>query len=106
MPFHRVRDPARLQALIDAMLLVGGDLDITAVLRTITQTAVDLSGARYGALGVLDASGTGLAEFITVGFTPEQTAAVGRLPEGKGVLGVLIKDPRPLRLDDIDDHPE
>jgi len=88
------------------MLLVAEDLDISVVLRTITQTAVDLVGASYGALGVLDAVGTGLAEFVTVGLTPEEVGAVGRLPEGLGILGLLIKDPAPLRLDDLGLHPE
>jgi len=106
VPFHRVRDPERLQALIDAMLLVAEDLDVTVVLRTITQTAVDLVGASYGALGVLDAEGTGLGEFVTVGMTPEDAAAIGTLPEGLGILGLLIKDPRLLRLDDLEAHPE
>ncbi len=106
MPFHRVRDPERLQALIDAMLLVAGDLDLNAVLRTITHTAVELAGAGYGALGVLDAAGTGLAEFVTVGLAPDQVAAIGHLPGGRGILGLLIKDPRALRLDDIAAHPE
>jgi signal transduction histidine kinase len=101
-----VRDPDRLQALIDAMLLVAGDLEISVVLHTITQTAVDLAGASYGALGVLDVTGTGLAEFVTVGLTPEEVGAVGPLPEGLGILGLLIKDPRPLRLDDLGLHPE
>jgi len=106
VPFHRVRDPERLQALIDAMLLVAGDLDITAVLRTITQTAVELAGAGFGALGVLDAAGTGLAEFVTLGLTSEEVLAIDHLPEGRGILGLLIKDPRALRLDDLTAHPE
>ena len=88
------------------MLLIGEDLDLPTVLHTIVQTAVDVVGARYGALGVLDGTGSGLAEFVTVGFAEEQVAAVGRLPQGHGVLGLLIKHPTPLRLADIADHPE
>jgi len=106
VPFHRVRDPERLQALIDAMLVVAADLDLTVVLRTITGRAVDLVDARFGAMGVLDASRTGLAEFVTVGLEPEETAAIGRLPSGKGILGLLIREPRPVRLRDLGEHPE
>ena len=106
MPYRRIRDVDRLHALVGAMLLIGEDLDLPTVLHTIVQTAVDVVGARYGALGVLDDTGSGLAEFVTVGFDEVQVAAVGRLPQGRGVLGLLIKHPTPLRLADIADHEE
>ncbi len=106
MPFRRIRDAERLQALVGAMLLVGEDLELPSVLRTIVETALDIVDARYGALGVLDDTGSGLAEFVHVGMSDEQVAAVGRLPEGRGVLGLLIKDPRPVRLSDIGAHPD
>ncbi|MDE3085785.1 MAG: GAF domain-containing protein [Acidobacteriota bacterium] len=106
MPYRRIRDVDRLHALVGAMLLIGEDLDLPTVLRTIVQTAVDVVGARYGALGVLDDTGSGLAEFVTVGFDEAQVAAVGRLPQGLGVLGLLIKHPTALRLADIGDHDE
>jgi signal transduction histidine kinase len=106
VPFHRIRDVERLQALVGGMLLVEQDLDLAVVLRTIVSTAVELVGARYGALGVLDETGSGLAEFVHIGMTPEDVAAIGRLPEGRGLLGQLIKDPRPLRLEDLHRHPE
>ena len=106
MPVHRIRDVERLQAIVDGMLLIEQDLDLPTVLRTIVQTALDLVGARYGALGVLDETGSGLAEFVHVGMTPEEVAAIGRLPEGRGILGQLIKEPRPLRLGDLHAHPE
>ena len=106
MPYRRIRDVDRLHALVGAMLLIGEDLDLPTVLHTIVQTAVDVVGARYGALGVLDDTGSGLAEFVTVGFDEPQVAAVGRLPQGRGVLGLLIKHPTPLRLADIADHEE
>lgn len=106
MPFHRIRDVERLQALVGSMLLIEQDLDLQTVLRTIVETAVDLVGARYGALGVLDETGSGLAEFVHVGIAPEDVAAIGSLPEGRGLLGQLIKDPRPLRLPDLHAHPE
>ncbi|MGD0321879.1 MAG: GAF domain-containing sensor histidine kinase [Acidimicrobiales bacterium] len=104
MPFRRVRDPVRLQALIEAILLVEQDLELPEVLRNFVQRAVDLAGARYGALGVLDPGRTGLAEFVTVGVDAEVVSAIGHFPEGKGILGLLIEDPRPLRLADVGEH--
>jgi len=106
VPFHRIRDVERLQALVGAMLVVEQDLDLATVLRTVVETAVDLVGASFGALGVLDETGSGLAEFVHVGMTPEQVGAIGRLPEGRGLLGMLIKEPRPLRLPELGSHPE
>jgi GAF domain-containing protein len=104
VPFRRVRDPVRLQALIEAILLVEQDLELPEVLRNFVQRAVDLAGARYGALGVLDPGRTGLAEFVTVGVDAEVVSAIGHFPEGKGILGLLIEDPRPLRLADVGEH--
>ncbi|MGA2036210.1 MAG: GAF domain-containing sensor histidine kinase [Acidimicrobiales bacterium] len=104
MPFRRLRDPDRLQALIEAMLLIEQDLELPEVLCNLVQKAADLAGARYGALGVLDPGRTGLAEFVTVGVSDEVEAAIGRLPEGKGVLGLLVEDPRLLRLADLSLH--
>src|SRR5206468_641762 len=63
-----------------------------------------LIDARYGALGVLDAAGVGLAEFVNVGMTPDQIAAIGHLPEGHGILGLLILEPEPLRVADLGAH--
>ena len=65
-----------------------------------------MTGARFGALGVLDEDHSALAEFITVGLGPDEVAQIGTLPTGKGVLGVLIADPMPLRLARIDSHVE
>jgi signal transduction histidine kinase len=67
---------------------------------------VDLANARYGALGVLDDTGTRLAQFITVGLDDDQRAAIGELPEGHGILGLLIVDAKPLRLPDLREHPD
>jgi hypothetical protein len=58
------------------------------------ETAVEMVDARYGALGVLDETGSGLAEFVDVGVPEEDGAALGRLPEGRGVLGLLLEEPR------------
>jgi len=106
MPFHQVRDPDRLLALLDAVLVLDSDLDLAGVLCRLVDTARDLTGARYGALGVLNATGRGLAEFVHRGIDPEVAAAIGHLPEGEGILGLLIDDPRPLRLADLSTHPK
>ena len=106
MPYRRIQDTERLQALVGAVLLIGEDLELPTILRTIVQTAVELVDSRYGALGVLDETGSGLAEFVHIGMSPEQVAAIGRLPEGRGMLGLLIKQPEALRLADIAEHPQ
>ena len=94
----------RLRALLDAVVAIATDLDLHATLERIVAAACRLVGARYGALGVLD-NDRGLAAFITWGMSEEQRAAIGQLPRGRGVLGQLIEDPRPLRLADITKHP-
>jgi signal transduction histidine kinase len=75
------------------------------MLRRIVQAAVDLVDADYGALGVLDETGTRLAQFITIGVDDETHRAIGHLPEGHGILGLLIVEPKPLRLPDLGEHP-
>jgi signal transduction histidine kinase len=95
-----------LRQLLDAVLTVGSDLDLSTVLQRITEAAVALVDARYGALGVLDEAGTGLAQFITVGVDDETHQAIGDLPKGLGILGLLIADARPLRLAEIGEHPD
>ena len=94
----------RLRALVKANQSVVSHLELPVVLRSIVEAAVDLVGAEYGALGVL-APGGGLEEFIHVGMTPEQVERIGHLPEGHGLLGALIDDPRPIRLERIADDP-
>jgi signal transduction histidine kinase len=98
--------PRSLRQLLDAVLTVGSDLDLPAVLQRIVQAAIDLVDARYGALGVLDDTRTRLAQFITVGVDDETYAAIGHLPEGHGILGLLIVDAEPLRLPDLREHPD
>jgi signal transduction histidine kinase len=106
MPPAPTEDPDRLSRLVDAIQPIGSDASLPATLRRIIEAAVPLVGARYGALGVLDESGLGLAEFINVGFEPEQIAQIGHYPEGLGILGVLIVEPTPLRLADLHTHPD
>ena len=95
-----------LRGLLHAVLAIGSDLDLEAMLHRIVESAAELVGARYGALGVLDEAGIGLAQFLTVGVDDDTHHAIGHLPEGHGILGVLIADPRPLRLPDLRAHPD
>jgi signal transduction histidine kinase len=100
---HEVR--ADEERLLDAILTVVSDLELSGVLRRIIEAACALTDAHYGALGVIDREGTALSEFVTHGLTAEQEALIGPRPTGKGVLGVLLTDPKPIRLDDISAHP-
>ncbi|MFF9479281.1 GAF domain-containing protein [Streptomyces sp. NPDC014733] len=97
-----VRD--RLDGLLDAVIAVGAELELPEVLRGIVQAAVTLVDARYGALGVIG-DDRRLAEFVTVGIDDELRARIGDLPSGHGLLGELIRDPRPLRLSELAGHP-
>jgi signal transduction histidine kinase len=101
-----VAGPQSLRQLLDAVVAVGSGLDLPTMLRRITELAIELVDARYGALGVLDESGTRLSQFITVGVDAETHAAIGHLPEGHGILGLLIVDAKPLRLPDLNEHPD
>jgi signal transduction histidine kinase len=88
------------------MAIGSSDLDLAATLRRIIEAATSLVDARYGALGVLNAERTGLVEFITVGVDNDTHHAIGELPKGHGILGLLINDPWPLRLPDLREHPD
>jgi signal transduction histidine kinase len=94
----------RVYALLDAVVAVGGELDLGTVLRRIVETAAGLVDARYGALGVIGETGT-MAEFIPVGLEEAEIARMAHWPEGRGLLGELIAHPGPLRLGDIAAHP-
>jgi two-component system sensor histidine kinase DevS len=99
-----VKGRDRLDALVEAMLVVTSGLELAATLRTIVHTAIELVGARYGALGVRG-HGHELTEFIYEGIDEATRQRIGPLPEGRGVLGVLIDEPTPIRLDNIVHHP-
>ncbi|MGQ0842876.1 MAG: GAF domain-containing protein [Sporichthyaceae bacterium] len=92
----------RLRGLLDANTMIIGDLELSVVLRRIVEAACRLVNARYGALGILAPVG-GLEAFIHVGMDPDAVERIGHLPEGKGLLGALIDDPRPIRLRRIAD---
>lgn len=96
--------PVDARALLDAVVAISSDLDLHSVLDRIVVSACRMTGARYGALGVLGHSG-GLVDFVTSGLTDEQHAAIGELPRGKGILGLLIEEPHPLRLRLLQAHP-
>ncbi len=98
-------DEPRLRELIDVGRRLLAELDPEAVFRQVLEVACQLTGARYAALGVLDAERHELERFITHGIDDEARRAIGNLPRGRGVLGLLIEQPRPLRLGDVGDHP-
>jgi len=95
----------RRDKLIRSGLELAAELDLEVVLQRIIELAVELTDATYGALGVLEADGA-IGEFVTTGITPEQRAAIGDLPTGRGILGLLIRDPQPKRIGRISEHPE
>ena len=91
--------------LLQVGLVLSSELSLSAVLQRIIDLAVEVTGARYGALGVLRPDKR-ISEFVTTGITVEQRRAIGDLPVGHGILGVLIGDAKPLRLRSISDHPQ
>ena len=94
-----VRDEARrLRALVDAGVALSSELSLDALLQRLVEVAAELTDAKYAALGVIDRSGRALERFVTTGISPEAHAAIGDLPHGRGILGVLINEARPLRL--------
>ena len=95
----------RVHGLLEAIVSIGSDLDLETVLRSIIEAATTLVDARYGALGVIGEEDR-LTQFITTGVTQEQIDALEHWPHGLGILGLLIKDPRPIRLADLSAHPE
>jgi two-component system, NarL family, sensor histidine kinase DevS len=110
-PFARMPTRARLplemdrrDKLIRSGLELASELELEVVLQRIVELAVQLTDATYGALGVLQADGS-IGEFITTGVTPEQRAAIGDPPTGRGLLGLLIREPHPRRISRISDHP-
>jgi signal transduction histidine kinase len=92
----------RLRSLLKANQAIVEQLDLPVVLERIVASAVELVGAKYGALGVVAADGS-LEQFINVGMSPEEIIAIGHLPQGHGLLGALIDDPHPIRLERLSD---
>jgi len=98
-------DEHRLARLIDVGRTLVAELDLEVVLQRMLEVARELTGARYAALGVLDEGKQGLERFIALGIGEEARREIGHLPRGRGVLGLLIDDPRPLRLENVGEHP-
>ena len=94
----------RMRSLLEAVVAISSSLDLESTLRRIVEAAVGLVDARYGALGVIDEDKR-LAEFVPVGLSQEEISKIHHWPEGRGLLGLLIDDPRPLRLANIGTHP-
>lgn len=101
----RRRLPAEASALLGAISAIGSDLDLHSVLSRIVQAATSLTGAAYGALGVVG-PGAMLVDFIAEGIDAETRRRIGDLPRGHGILGLLVREPRPLRLHDLAQHPD
>jgi signal transduction histidine kinase len=102
----RQLDQQRLERLIDAGRTLVAELELEAVLAKLLEIACELTEAQYAALGILDASKTNLERFVTRGIDAAEHNRIGDLPRGRGVLGLLIRDPKPLRLSDVGSHPE
>src|SRR5919109_2555598 len=95
----------RMRALLQAGVALTAELSLDALLQRLVETAAELTQARYAAMGVIDPSGTELERFVTTGIDPQTHAAIGDLPRGRGILGVLIRESEVLRLHDLSDHP-
>jgi len=100
-----VLDAERLRLLIEVGRGLVSKLELETVLNRLIEVGRELTGARYAALGILDEDRQELERFLTLGIDEEARQAIGDLPRGHGVLGELIRDPRPLRLDNVGDHP-
>ena len=96
-----VRETDRLRALVETGIAINSELSLDGVLERIVEAAARVTDAQYAALGVVDRSGSGLERFITYGIAPEVETQIGEPPHGRGILGVLIHDARPLRLHDL-----
>jgi two-component system, NarL family, sensor histidine kinase DevS len=100
-----VESESRWRRLIETGIAVTSELSLDAVLQRIVEAAAQLTGAKYAALGVIDQSGRALERFLTTGIDAETFDRIGDLPHGRGILGVLIRDARTLRLHDLTTDP-
>src|SRR5947207_9290562 len=99
-------DEQRLQRLIEAGRALVSERDLEVLLERILEIAAEITEAEYVALGILDESKTNLERFVTRGIDAEGHRRIGDLPRGRGVLGLLITDPQPIRLGNVGSHPE
>jgi signal transduction histidine kinase len=102
---NQTTSDGRLRQLFQTSIALNSELSLDALLQTLVEGAAELTGARYAALGVIDESGQALERFVTTGIDAEEHAAIGDLPHGRGILGVLIRDATPLRLADLGEDP-
>jgi signal transduction histidine kinase len=100
------RSNEQMKALLDAVVAISAGLEITEVLARIVRSACTLVGARYGALGILGPDREHLVEFVTEGMSVDERQRIGDLPRGHGILGLLTRNPKPLRISEIASHPE
>ena len=94
----------RKDVLLEAGLTLASELSLPIVMQRVVDIATQITDARYGALGVIGDSGE-LVEFVTTGISAKRRRAIGPLPRGRGILGLLIDEPRPVRIANIVDHP-
>jgi signal transduction histidine kinase len=99
------RESERLRTLLDTGIAISSELSLEGVLQRIVEAARDLTEARYAALGVIDRTGTALEKFVTAGLDEQTIATIGDPPHGRGILGVLIREAKPLRLHDLQEDP-
>ena len=102
---HRSNLTGAAEALFEAVTAISSDLDLRSVLTRLVESATRLTGARYAAMGVIGGSGDDLVEFVTTGIDDEQHRMIGDLPRGRGILGLLIREPQAIRMDDLAAHP-
>jgi len=105
-PGETARVRRRFERLLGAGVAIFSEHALDAVLQRLVDSARDVVGARYAALGVLDEDGSHLSRFVTSGLSPEARERIGALPTGRGLLGLLIRDPHPIRTADINSHPQ
>ena len=101
----KTAQPDKLRLLVDAGIALNSELSLDSLLQRVVEASAELTEARYAALGVIDPAGRGLERFLTTGIDEETHRAIGDLPRGRGLLGVLIREARPLRLHNIADDP-
>jgi len=95
-----------MRRLADVALRIHSEHTLDRLFQEVADSARDLIGAKYAALGVIDETGKGLRLFVTSGLSPEQHQKIGSLPQGHGILGLLISEPHPIRLPNLTKHPK
>ncbi|HWA16254.1 MAG TPA: GAF domain-containing protein, partial [Gemmatimonadales bacterium] len=103
---HRLSEGRRLELLVQASVALTVEPTLEGVLRRVVDVAAEVIGARFAAIGVLHTDGRTLESFTTHGVTEEESARIGPPPRGHGILGLVIRDPRPIRLPDLTRHPD